>query len=281
MKRKPLKYIEQKRLVHFHTHQKRFGDMLSRRHFVSLPDPAPQTDSSAGAGPSGADAPADTPTTASHKLSVSEPAVQNRMRHPTDVRSGVAPTVPVPPQIDNPSRPKLLPPPVRPPQPVWSQPQPPKRLVDDKLKMIKDQEIARRAYNTIPQPVYSRHPMGQMTMHPQPQMSSYNPNLSAMQQRQQQIRMRLLQMPPEQRQMYMQKLHAQQQARQMQHIMSSQFPPQYSQMGHPHMGQPMQATPPMPMQTIQHGYAPQQMMVRQQYPQHPAPTMNLQQRPMY
>lgn len=280
MKRKPLKYIEQKRLVHFHTHQKRFGDMLSHRHFVSLPDPAPQTDSTTGTGPSGADVPADTPTTASRKISVSEPAVQNRMRHPTDVRGGVAPTVPVPPQIDNP-RPKLIPAPVRTPQPVWTQPQPPKRLVDDKLKMIKDQEIARRAYSTIPQPVYSRHPISQMAMHPQPQMSNYNPNIALQQQqRQHQARIRFMQLTPEQRQMYMQKVQAQQQARQM-HMMSSQFPPQYSQMGHPHMGQPMQATPPMQMQTIQHGYPPQQMMVRQQYPQHPAPTINMQQRPMY
>lgn len=279
MKRKPLKYIEQKRLVHFHRHQKRFGEMLSHRHFVSLPDPAPQADTKAGAGPSGADVQANTPTTTPSKLPVAQPVSQDAMRRPPNDMVGTHPKVSATIQI-NPNRPKFTT-----PMPQLPQTLPPlhqeNQRVNETLQMIKRQNQARLrpTYNPMAQPVYSRHPMTQMTMHPQPApMGSYNPNLSALQQQQQQLRMKLLQMPPDQRQMYLQRYRAQQQARQMQ-MMSSQYPPQYQQMGHPHMGQPMQATPPMPMQSMQHSYGPQQMMVRTQYPQHPPPTMNMQQRP--
>ena len=41
MKRKPLKYEEQRRLVRFHTHQSRFQDMMFKTHYVSLPDLTP------------------------------------------------------------------------------------------------------------------------------------------------------------------------------------------------------------------------------------------------
>lgn len=42
MKRKPLKYEEQKKLVSFHTHQNRFKEMMYKPYYVSLPDPTPQ-----------------------------------------------------------------------------------------------------------------------------------------------------------------------------------------------------------------------------------------------
>ena len=41
MKRKPLTYEEQWRLVRFHTHQNRLQDMMYKTHYVSLPDLTP------------------------------------------------------------------------------------------------------------------------------------------------------------------------------------------------------------------------------------------------
>lgn len=43
MKRKPLKYEEQRKLVSLHSHQNRFKDMMYKPYYVSLPDPTPQT----------------------------------------------------------------------------------------------------------------------------------------------------------------------------------------------------------------------------------------------
>ena len=43
MKRKPLKYEEQRKLVSLHSHQNRFKEMMHKPYYVSLPDPTPQT----------------------------------------------------------------------------------------------------------------------------------------------------------------------------------------------------------------------------------------------
>ena len=301
MKRKPLKYAEQRRNVHFHTHQKRFGDMVGKRHFVSLPDPAPISDTVAASG----DAPAEleTPTTATSKLpGASQPLQPQESGQRPGVPTGVnqvplntapKPETSAPPMIIGP-RPSIRP---QQPQQIWGprgpmQPNQQQRMQMTLRRIQKDQLEQQRRF--VP---YGGHPMArpshysmmdQMQARP-PHMGAYG-GMSAMQQQQQRARlqMQMQMMTPEQRQIYIHRVRLrQQQAAQQQAAMNPGMmgAPQYGaqyQPQHPQMQ--MQAVQPMQVQQqMQHGYSQQPMMVQQQQypPQQPGGPMNPMQRPMY
>ena len=307
MKRKPLKYVEQRRLVHFHTHQKRFGEMAGKRHFVSLPDPVPISDSVVAGGDTAAQL--ETPTAAASKLPGTQlpPQPQNtpqRTGGPAGVNQVAPSAVPKPLQ---PVAQMQQPMGMGPRQTMMRQPQPqpqmwtrgpiqanqqPNRMQMILKKIQKDQIEHEQRRIVTP---YGGHPMpraypmmGQMQQRPQ-HMGAYA-GLNAMQQQQQRARqMHLIQtMTPEQRQVYLQRMRIRQQQAQHAAAMNqgmmgathyaNQYPPQQV---HPQMSmQPMQVQQPM-----QHGYNQQQMMVQQQQyaQQQPGapPPMNPMQRPMY
>ena len=305
MKRKPLKYMEQRRLVHFHTHQKRFGDMMEKRHFVSLPDPVPLTDP--GMATIAPDAPAqlDTPNAIASKLPGNNVTTQSQDMavRPTGPSGGNPVTSNAAPKhaltttmhaVNVGPRQTML----RPQQPqqpgVWPRTVhanlPNSQQMQYTLRRIQKEHLERQTnvgpYQTMPRPAaYANSMMSQMHMHRPNQVGAYNPGISQMQRSQ---RMPVhMQMTPEQRQLYIQRLRMRQQQQQAQaqaaaaaQMMGApQYNPQYQQqMGHPQMVQP---APQMQVQQpLQHGYN-QQMMVRQQFPQQPNAPMNQIQRPMY
>ena len=313
MKRKPLKYMEQRRLVHFHTHQKRFGEMIGKRHFVSLPDPVHVTDSTAAGGDTAASL--ETPMATASKLPGAQMAPQTS--DATQRPGGAVGANTVPPNA--PSKPQQAVTPMQPmnmgPRQLMIRPQQPQQQMwprgpmhpnqqQNRMQMIlkkiqKDQielEQQRRVvgpgpYGGHPIPRPSPYPMvGQMQQRPAAaQMGGY-PAMTALQQQRkaQQIQMMRM-MTNEQRQVYlhrMRMIQQQQQAAAMNQGMmgAPQYGPQYpQQVGHPQM--PMQGVQQMQVQQqMQHGYN-QQMMVRQQFapPQQPGapPPMNPMQRPMY
>ena len=289
MKRKPLKYIDQKRLVHFHTHQKRFSDIIAHRYHVTLPAPLPQNTISGGE-PSGGAGEAETPTTTASKLPTTQPSIPDTSRRPPTSSS----KMPAPMQPGTSLRPQKSAPPLHQASQQlhtqWSQRgphvQPNKQVMNEKLQNIRQQQMERfgpYAQSTIGP--YARP----MQVHPQqPQMATgYNQSVL----HHQQLKMKLASLPPEQQQIYLQRYRQQIQARQQQRqqaiinqqMMGQQFAPQYQNMGHPSMVPSMQAAPPMGMQQAMppHGYQ-QQMVVRPQYAQHPGTGMGrMQQRPMY
>jgi mediator of RNA polymerase II transcription subunit 12 len=300
MKRKPLKYVEQRRNVHFHTHQKRFGDMVGRRHFVSLPDPVPISDSETASGDAAVQL--ETPTTATSKLpGVSQPLQPQesgqRPGAPTGVNQVPLNTAPKPetsaPPMGMGPRPTIRP---QQPQQIWGprgpmQPNQQQRMQMTLRRIQKDQlEQQRRFVAPYGHPMarpshYSM--MGQMQARP-PHMGAYG-GMSAMQQQQRaRLQMQMQMMTPEQKQIYIHRVRMrQQQAAQQQAAMNqgmmgapqygAQYPPQHPQMQ-------MQAVPPMPVQQqMQHGYNQQPMMVQQQQypPQQPGGPMDPMQRPMY
>lgn len=284
MKRKPLRYVDQRRLVHFHTHQKRFGDMMEKRHYVSLPDPVPVADVS------------DITSTEVDGKPSGDVAMQPQElpQRPTDPSSANAvvstpkPNAPLPQMVQANHGPRQTM--MQPAQPgTWSHsmpmhPQPSAHShvhMQSTLRKIQKEQIERSriavAYHQM-RPSYPSNMTAQM--HPQrPNVVSYGPS-GMMRQR---LQMQMQAMTPEQRQMYVQRVRLQQAQRQhQQHVMNSQmmagqpYNQQFQQqMPHPQM---MQAAPPM--QPMQHGYG-QQMMVRAQFPQQPGGPMNPMQRPMY
>lgn len=281
MKRKPLKYIDQRQLVHFHTHQKRFGDMMEKRHYVSLPDPVPVADVS---------------DIASTEVDGKPPggvAMQSQEpQRPTDpstanaVVSTPKPNTPLPQMLHANHGPRQAM--IQPAQlsgsaswshsmPMHAQPTAAHSHVrmQNTLRKIQKEQIERSRITVTHQMRPSPYPNNMMTqMHPQrPNVVSYNP-ASMMRQR---LQMQIQQLTPEQRQIYIQRARM----RQHQHVINSQmmanqqYNPQFQQqMPHPQM---MQAPP---MQPMQHGYG-QQMMVRPQFPQQPGGPMNPMQRSMY
>lgn len=302
MKRKPLKYIEQRRLVHFHTHQKRFGEMIEKRHYVSLPDPVPLADQGMSNIAPDAPAPLDTPTAVASKLQGSITAQpQEPSQRPTDPSTGNSsvpnvvpkphpPVAPIPQGNFGPRHMLRL---SQPPWPVGTPVQPTynnqrKHLILKKIQRDQiEHEHQRRIVTSFPMQRPSPYPntmMAQMHTQRPNQMASYNPGMTQMQ-RNQRLQMQMQMLTPEQRQLYIQRLRMRQQqaaAMNPQMMGGPQYNPQYQQqMGHPQMVQSMQAAPPMQVQQpMQHGYN-QQMMVRQQFPQQPGAPMNPMQRPMY
>ena len=307
MKRKPLKYMEQHRLVRFHTHQKRYGEMIGKRRYVSLPDPAPVSDTTGTMGDAAAQL--ETPTVATSKLPSAQMSAQgpDTAQRTPGGQSGPAPMAPTavarPQQAVGPMPPMNmgLPRPVmvrpqHPPQQMWPRGSVAPNEQQNRMQMIlkkiqKDQmehdsqkRIGSYTGHAMPRPSYGM--MGQMQQRMPAQMA-YAP-MTAIQQQQQQQKARQMQMmqmmTPEQRQTVIirMRMRQQQQAVAMgQGMMGGpQYGAQYSQpVGHPHV--PM---PPMPVQQppMQHGYG-QQMMVRQPFPppQQPGAPMNPMQRPMY
>ena len=291
MKRKPLKYMEQRRLVHFHTHQKRFREM-GRRYFVSLPDPAPPTD------PIATDVPSeiDTPTVATSKLPGSSvvPTGQDlSSQRPNTAASGnpalssvsvskpYAPVAPMQPAGMAP-RQQMMRPPQQQPQAAGMWPQGGAAM--PKTQVLQRQQILQKiqknqlenqrivaTYSGMQRP--APYPMMPHLQQRPSQMAGYNPAM-----RSQRLTIPAM-MTPEQRHLYIQRLRFRQHQQQaaINQMGAPQYNAQYQQpMGHPQM---VQAGPPMQVhQPMQPGYN-QQMMVQQQYPPHqPGAPMN---QPMY
>ena len=243
MKRKPLKYVDQRRLVRFHTHQKRFGDMIGRRHYVSLPDPAPLPD------PPPSDPPGqlETPTVPGGKLGGGTAPSQT----PEVVqRAGVA-AAPIPsdPMVPNPrplppmtsmqtmpmgqQRPQMV-------RSIQQQAQPgmwPRHDIsmqvnqNNRMQLIlrkiqKDQlEQQQRAHATMHRPshypnmIHPQHRQGQVAA-AAAAAAGYGPAGLSLQQQQQRQQQRMIQMQhmqqmtPEQRQIYLQRVRMRQQQQQ-------------------------------------------------------------------
>lgn len=283
MKRKPLKYVDQRRLVHFHTHQKRFGDMMEKRHFVSLPDPVPVADVSDIAS---------TEVDGKPSGDVAMPS-QELPQRPTDPSTANAvvstpkqPNAPLPQmlQTSHGPRPAMMQPAQLSGSATWShsmpmhhQPTAPHSHVrmQNTLRKIQKEQIERSRIAVAHQMRPAPYPNNMMTqMHPQrPNMVSYNPATVMARQR---LQMQMQAMTPEQRHIYVQRMRMRQQHQHVQMMASQQYNPQFQQQMPHH--QVMQAAPPM--QPMQHGYG-QQMMVRPQYPQQPGGPMNPMQRSMY
>ena len=299
MKRKPLKYVEQRRLVHFHTHQKRFGEMVGKRHYVSLPDPAPIADSVPSSGDAAAQL--ETPVTATSKLpgaqlpSQPQDSVQ-RPGGPAGVNQAPINTAPKPnTSVPMPMGPRQ---PIRPTQPqqqMWAGRAPIQAThhqarMQMTLRKIQKEQMELEQQRRFVTP-YGGHPMARPThyqmqmgqVQTRPHMAGYGGMTPMQQQQRARIQMQMQMMTPEQKQIYIHRMRLRQQQAMNQGMMGGpqyggQYPPQHPQMQ-------MQAVPPMPVQQpMQHGYNQQPMMVQQQQfpPQQPgAPPMNPMQRPMY
>ena len=285
---------------------------MKSRHYVSLPDPAPQSDPGASTVAPEVPAQPDAPTIDRKPGIVVAPPQVPPARRPTDI-SSAASSVAVPPKHPTPvttvqlgytQRPAMVHRPVQPQ--VWQRNQATMRATLERIQ--KEELLARERglvgpYNPMQarQPAYSNAMLAQMQqVQRQNPMGNYAAAGLTPQQMQQRRYIQLQQMTPEQRQAYAQRMmrarqaQAQQQQQQQtaamnqqQHQMmsSQQYNPQYQQQmahQHPQMVQTMQGAPPMPVQQpMQHGYNTQPIMARQQFPQQPGVPMNPMQRPMY
>ena len=300
VKRKPLRFEEQRWLLRFHTHQDQFKDMMYRPSFVKLPE-------AVAAEVSDAKLPEDgqTPMVEGGKMLVREakvgdpksmgqlgPGATNQ-----PLPSQVIPRVPIqinPQQQVHSLRPNIVPRPMQPGinaqhaalERMYHQPG---TSMNDKqaiLNQIRQRAIFQQAMrNRTGQPYAPRPPVytHQRMMAPN-MISTYNNNPAVMQ--------RMVLQQHHEKKVMEQRL--QQQRAQM--AMQGQFPAGYHHPGLQGGGmQPMQANPPVPMHQVMHqgGYSrammPQQgpgnMMVpgnqprMQQYPpQHPSGMNTMQHR---
>lgn len=298
MKRKPLTYEEQGRLVQFHTHQNHLQDMMYKPHYVSLPEPATQEESKPEE---------DLKATVDPNVKVEKtpaPPADVKPVLPTASGSGVlgVPPAPMPPPSHRNPGP---PPPVRPQLPAHM-PFPPRRFsgpaiatqqnMREKLKEIERQHRIKQLqqqqsiqirgqvspYGSQPtavhQPPYGVQQPVQLAR--PPMHVGYNEQ----QIRTMRMRQALMQMSPEQRMVYM---HRARQQQLQQQAMGMRTTPMYShqtaqypvqQPMHAMRPGPIQASPAMPMHQMmqQQGYSQQQQMVLRaqgqqpmQYPQQP------------
>ena len=294
---------------------------MKSRHYVSLPDPAPQSDPGASTVAPEVPAQPDAPTI-DRKPVVAPPQVPPA-RRPTDISGGsvtAASSVAVPLKHPTPvttmqlaytQRPAMAHRPIQ--QQAWQRNQATMRATLERIQ--KEELLARERglvspYNPmqVRQPAYSSAMLAQMQQvqrqNPMGNYAAAGMTQQQMQQMQQRRYMQLQQLTPEQRQLYVQRMRAQQaraqqqqqqqqqqqtatmnQQQQHQMIGSQQYNQQYQQQiahQHPQMVQTMQGAPPMPVQQpMQHGYSTQPIMARQQFPQQPGVPMNPMQRPMY
>jgi len=286
MKRKPLKYEEQKKLVSFHSHQNRFKEMMYKPYYVSLPDPTPQdnpflepsrpptTDPQT---PSKVDRSATeamkpdamtgqtTPgaTTANTQAVSTRPSISAGQMQPPGSMTSYTALHQVHPVTQHPiagHRPFVQPPPhgMIPQPPVMAaQPQPYQTMQDPSMKKrlekIKRDNIVYIQQGTTaqPPPMYPGHTGVQVTRTP---VYAIPGGMS--------IQEQLARMSPQRRVAYLQqqqRLRQHQQQQQQQRMamaaaarrqpgpMMGQFNPQFQQV---QPMRPMQATPAMPMQQV-------------------------------
>ena len=281
MKRKPLKYEEQTRIVRFHSHQNRHAEMMYKVHNVILPDLTPVVEE-------------ETPV----QEGDSNEQMQRRLYEMQHSRLGIAPhqegdskPIPMPPTVSESPAPDLgvFPRPTGPTVPaIFTNPPgtqvarplpgvpPPQRppMMNEQMRrrlyQIEQENKLRRGYMNQQIPgmmqrsrfgIVPHAPVYSVVRRPIQVPAGYT-----LQQHQQRARI-LMQMQQQQRAAA---------AMNSQHMLT-QYGPQvpYRQV----QMRPMQANPPVPMQQVmQHGYPPQQqhMIVRptqqqMQYQQQPAP----------
>ena len=288
MKRKPLKYEEQKNLVSFHSHQNRFKDMMYKPYYVSLPDPTPQDNPFVEPSRPPTSDPqtpvkVEGPTTEATKMGMvaqstpgaataigSAPAVTMRppisgsQMPPLGSMNSVYSVPQVHPTAQQPMGPRqfVQPPHGMLPQPaaIAAQPQPSYQALSDPMKKRVEtlrkieMEMASRRYvpqgTTQPPPMYPGHTGGQITRAPAYAMP-----------RPMSIQEQFARLSPQSKALYIQRQQRfrqqQQQLPQQQRMamavrgqpMMAQFNPQFQQV---QPMRPMQATPAMPMQQVGH-----------------------------
>lgn len=287
MKRKPLKYEEQKKLVSFHSHQNRFKEMMYKPYYVSLPDPTPQDNpflepsrppTSDPQTPSKVDGTATeaakpdamtgqtTPTAISNPQAAAmrPPIPASQMQPPGSMTSYTALHQVHPPTqqpiaghrqfVQQPLH-SMIPQPAAmaaQPQPYQTMQNPSMKKTLEKIK--RDNIVFIQQGTAQPPPMYPGHTGGQMTRTPAYAMPS---GMSVQEQ--------LARLSPQRRALYIQqhqqRIRQQQQHQQHQQRMAmaaaaarrqpgpimGQFNPQFQQV---QPMRPMQATPAMPMQQV-------------------------------
>ncbi len=287
VKRKPLRFEEQRWLLRFHTHQEQFKDMMCRPYFVKLPEAVDTVDTSVVKPPEVGQTPGveggkmDIKAGDSKVVNQPAPGTGNQPLQPQAMPQNI------PQQFPRAPNPRQVP-----PQAHGMMKYPPYQQ-DNRLILNQIRERALLKGRAQQQQFTQRPPMYPQ-QHPRMMHAGMTGNFSnnpaAIQ------RMMLLKQHHQRKVMEQQ---LQQQRAQM--AMQGQYPPGGGY--HPGMQpggnmQPMQANPPVPMHQVMQGFNRQAMMPQQapgnmmvpgnqpgmQYPpQHPppAPAMNTMHRPMF